>query len=76
MMNSLQLVPSTPAMAVATRSASYLGLFAGTGMGTDTFGRGQYVTTAAMCDHAKSFIRTWFANPAAKKDHSQWERPT
>lgn len=75
MMNSLQLVPSTPAMAVATRSASYLGLFAGTGMGTETNGCGQYVTTA-ICDHAKSSVRTWFANPAAKKDHSQRESPT
>ncbi len=64
-------------MAVATRSASTLGLFAGTsmGMGTEISGRGQYVTTAA-CDHATSVVRTWFANPAAKKDHSQRERPT
>lgn len=62
-------------MAVATRSASTFGLFAGTSMGTEISGRGQYVTTAA-CDHATSVVRTWFANPAAKKDHSQRERPT
>lgn len=74
MMNSLQLVPSTPAMAVAPRSASYLGL-TDTGMASETFGRGQFATTA-ICDHAKSVVRSWTANPAATKDHSQWESPT
>ncbi len=74
MMNMLQQVPSTPAMAVAPRLASYPGYETGTGMGTDTFGLGLFVT--AICEHAKSVVRFWTANPAATKDHSQWESPT
>lgn len=74
MMNMLQLVPSTPNMAVASRSASYPGFVTVTGLGTDTFGLGQFMT--AICEHAKSVVRAWTANPAATKDHSQWESPT
>ncbi len=83
MMNTLSLVPSTPAMAAAPRSASYLdheaarelgASMATAGVWNQNFGFGFFVN--AICDHAKSVVRTWTATPAATKDHSQRESPT